>query len=150
MRLDYAFLAERASRLEDGRLVIFGGDVDAVEPAGLPAAFQSSLVARMLLEEGESAEGHEFSICVTLPDGSRTTILERRHLNAPRNIPAGMPGGAGLIVGLTIGLRQAGIYRIHLIVDGAELKALPLLVEQPPNAEQVPNDGENANATNDR
>lgn len=128
MKLDYAFLAERAAHLDDGRLVVFGGDVDLLEVGGLPIVFQTTLAARMLLEEGESPDNHSFGVALSTPDGERRVVSEGSQLNAPRTIPEGMPGGAGLIVGLTVGIRQAGIYWIHLIVDGAEVKSLPFKV----------------------
>jgi len=138
MELDYAFLAERADRLHDGRLVVFGGDADAIQPAGFPAKFQVSLVARMLLDDGENPDGHTWGVAMTSPepDGKRKALIDDQNLNGPHDIPPGMQGGAGLIVGLTIGLMRAGIYRIHLIVDGVEVKTLPLLVENPPHITQ--------------
>lgn len=153
MRLDYALLAERASRLEDGRLVVFGGDIDLIEAAGFPAAFQTSLVARMVLEDGESADGHTFGVTVTRPDETEKVVAENQHLNAPRNTPDGVRGGAGLIVGLTLGIRQAGFYKIRLIIDGIELKSLPLKVDGPPAKTEaqakVDNDNANVNEAND-
>jgi len=110
-------------------LVVFGGDVDLIEVPGFPAAFQVSLVARMVMDEGESPDGHTFGVAITTPDGTRKVVTENQHLNAPQNVAEGMSGGAGLVVGLVIGMKQPGIYRINLIVDGIELKAIPLKVE---------------------
>ena len=138
MELDYAFLAERADRLQDGRLVVFGGDADAIQPAGFPAAFQVSLVARMLLVDGENPDGHTWGVSMSPPgpEGKRSALIENQKLNGPHNLPNGMPGGAGLIVGLTIGLKRAGIYKLHLIVDGVEVKTIPLMVENPPQTQE--------------
>jgi hypothetical protein len=48
-----------------------------------------------------------------------------------------MPAGAGLVVGLTMKIAHSGIYKLHLIVDGEELKTLPLKVEVVPEKVKV-------------
>jgi hypothetical protein len=128
MELDYAFLAEKASRLDDGKLVVFGGDIDGIATARLPAPFQPTLVAKMTLEEGESRNGHVFSLECTSPSGNRVVIVKDQSLDPPPSVE-GMRSSCGLIATIGIGLKSRGIYRLHLIVDGKELKSLPVMVE---------------------
>ena len=130
MELDYAFLADRASRSQDGRLFVFGGDIDNVEAAGFPALLQCTLVARMLLYPHEDLDGHNYAIDFTSPSGERKRILEPQPLNTLRG-GGELPSGSGLTVSLTLGIRSPGHLLIHLIVDDREMKTFTVAVASP-------------------
>jgi hypothetical protein len=143
MELDYALLAEKASRLDDGRLVVFGGDIDGVTARKLPVLFETTLVAKMLVEKGEAHDGHEFGIDCTDPRGNRVSIIKSEPLGEP-DVVEGMLAAAGLIATLKIVIREAGIYRLHLIVDGKERKTFPFLVDAPERNKSEAKHDENA------
>jgi len=132
MELDYALLAEKAARLSDNRLVVFGGDVDSIESPLCPAIFQCSLAARLLLKPDEPLEGHAFSIEITSVAGERKQISEPQKLNTTRNEKyPNLAAGAALIIGMTIVFGKPGIHYLHLMVDGREVKSWPLAVNIP-------------------
>jgi len=129
MELSYAFLANTAGQLQDGRLCIFGADVDGLEATSLPFVGPPlALVARLLLRPGEPSTGHKFRVELTTPNGERLPMSEDLELNAKRSSlnPEG-PAGTSIVTNLMVGFRELGAY--HLIVDGTETLALPFFVK---------------------
>lgn len=139
MELDYAFLAERADRLHDNRLVVFGGDSDTIEAERLPALIQLNLVARFLLAPDEPLEGHGFAIEITNARGERKKAAEGQLNTARDELEPDHPSGASLIVNTVLKIGNAGTILIHLIVDGREVKTLRLRVRatNPPDTEDT-------------
>lgn len=128
MELDYAFFAERAGALSDGRLCVFGADADAIHVDAVPALFHSTLVCRFLLRPDEPLEGHAVSVDGTKPDGERSNLMTTP-LNTVRNITVPtMPSGARLLVNVFVTFSLLGIYQFHISVDGVEVKTLRLHV----------------------
>ena len=91
------------------------------------------IAIRLLADEGELAESHEFEITIGLYD-------EEEPLHRIGGLVAGQPGGAevvlpGLGVPLIVHLNIAGIplpsvgwYSVRLFVDGARLGQVPFRV----------------------
>lgn len=126
MELDYAFLADRAERLADGRLFVYGGDVDVISSTG-PVAFSCALAARFLVSPDEVDQQHTFALEISKPDGKRDELCPTGTLNTSRNsVDANEPSGAGLVVKMTLGFSVEGKYVIHVIADGKEVKSLPI------------------------
>jgi hypothetical protein len=128
MRLDYAFLADKATLTHDQKLVVLGGDIDAATVVDLPALLQITLVARLLLDAGEPPAGHTFGLDCTAAGEDRKQITQSRPLHIKQASDIGDPPAARLILDLTFVASTAGRYAFHLILDGQEMKTMPLRV----------------------
>jgi hypothetical protein len=136
MILDYVILADKATTTHDGKLVVFGGDIDSVTVSELPVMISASLVARLILEVGEATEGHNFSLECTSATGNRQVVLENRPINLTRRSEPDWPAHARLLLEIGFVVAHAGIHRFHLIVDGREMKTLNFRVSHVPQAEE--------------
>lgn len=132
MQLEYAYLANSAGFLQDGRLVVFGADIEGVETQGFPAvASNLAIVAKFWVMPDEPVEGHAVSIDITMPSGNRTTITTSEPLDTMRNRRDAMrPSAAQVIVNLVMVMEEAGNYLFHLIADGHEVKTISLYAAQ--------------------
>jgi hypothetical protein len=136
MELDYAFLAERAGRLHDGKLIVFGGDIDYLETTGLPIPLQLALVVRLTLRPDEKLEGHTFGIAVSKPDGKREGVCSNVPINTRRHpFDPKSPSGARLIFDIHMLIDAPGPRSIHIIVDGQEIKTVRFVVILSPTGE---------------
>lgn len=132
MKLEYAFFAENADRLEDGRLCIFGADFDTYQVPETPVAIQFRLVLKLSLEAGETYDGHTFGLQITNPAGERTDIGEPSSIEVARKLNATpeMTPVASMFVRLAIRFLNFGVYRIHVLVDGVEAKELRMNIDR--------------------
>ena len=140
MQLDFAFLANFAAHLQDGRLVVFGADIDGMECVGFPAlASQLVLVAKFWVFPEEPTEGHRLSIDLTKPGGQRIQLRTDEPLEAIRNQRnPDRPSAAQVTVNLMMTFDAVGIYLFHLSIDGQEVKAVPFQVSLvAPESEQA-------------
>lgn len=130
MQLEYAFLCNAASFLQDGRLVIFGADIDGMECIGFPAvASQLVLVAKFWVFSDEPIEGHTISVELTEPNSGRFALCTNEPLQAIRNLRNdAWPSSAQVTVNLTMGFTRAGTHLFHMIADGNEVKSVPFYV----------------------
>jgi hypothetical protein len=135
MQLDYAILADRATLTHDKKLVVFGGDIDSATVQELPAVLQATLVARTVLDVGESQEGHTFGLECTSASGKRQTIADNKPLNITRESEPEKPAASRLILELMFVVDHPGTHRFHLLLDGHEVKTLPFRVHVAPKAE---------------
>jgi hypothetical protein len=142
MQLEFAFLCNVANFLQDGRLVIFGADIDGMECSGLPAlASQLCLVAKFWVFPDEPTEGHTVSLELTRPDGERVQLCANQPLEAIRNRrDDARPSSAQVTLVLMINFEAAGTYQFHLSADGTEMKTVPFYVAVVPQAEERHND----------
>jgi hypothetical protein len=131
MELNYALLADKASRLYDGKLVIFGGDIDQVNVGMVPAIAQISLVARVTCSAGEGLDGNTFGIECTPPVGDKIIVAANQAMERFGEEKR----STRLIVDLVIAFSSAGTHLIHLLMNGQELTTLPLDVKLTPNTE---------------
>lgn len=128
MELDYALLAERADRLHDQRLVVFGGDADQVEVAGFPAMAHLTLVARFWLFPNEPLENHVFAVEITMPSGERR-LAGKSVLNTKRNeSEPDQPSAASVLANLILKIAKPGVAIFHLLMDGREVKTMRVRV----------------------
>lgn len=132
MRLVYAYFANSAGHLTDGRLCVFGADFDGVSVVQFPALLPPfCLVAKFELAPSEALEGHTFRLEMTKPNGERQAISENSCLNTSRNPRRPeLPAYAHLILTLTLGLDEGGDYLIHVVADNADAASLPFYVTQ--------------------
>jgi hypothetical protein len=136
MLLDYVILADKATVAHDGKLIVFGGDIDSVTVPELPVGIGVCLVARLVLEVGESIEGHEFSLDATSATGNRQKVLDTKPINLTRQSEPDWPAHARLLFELGFVVSHAGVHKFHLIVDGKEIKTINFRVNHVPQEEK--------------
>jgi hypothetical protein len=125
MELEYAFLADRADRLHDDRLVVFGGDIDKATVSSFPALFRTTLVARLRLHPEEALEGHVLGLECTSPEGKRLTLAKDVPITTIRNPDeAAQPSAARILIELTVVVGLPGPHLLHIMLDQQEVKSL--------------------------
>ena len=145
MQLDFAFLAQYADYVTDGRMAIFGAGIDGVESSVVPfQAHPMCLVAKFLIAEEDAARSHFYRIEVIGPNGSRKLMLEDQALNTAVEPRGRYPGGSNLIVNLNINFMNIGLYNLCLMLDGEDVKQLPINVSHIPSLETLAKQGEEA------
>lgn len=128
MKLAYALLAMNAGRLQDGKLCIWGADIDTVLVDSVPAQVSFTVVAKFHLYPDEPLEGHTFQFDLTRL-GERKQIAEPMPLNTKRNtLDNDEPSGASVLVHTACEISAVGKHAIHVLVDGHEVTALPFYV----------------------
>lgn len=130
MQLLYAFFAEKADRLTDERLCIFGADSDTVEASRFPATFELALIIKLALLPDEPLEGHHYSIAVTNPAGKRVEMTQTPNPVKTKRNPYDptLPSGASILINLGVKFDTPGCHQFHIVVDGNELRSVPLYV----------------------
>jgi len=71
----FAFLANVAELLMDGRLVVIGPDIDGFMCSQIPIGAQLSFVAKLIFAAEEVSQSHTFSIEYAKPDGTRVPLV---------------------------------------------------------------------------
>jgi hypothetical protein len=132
MNLVFAFLANDAGHLQDGRLCVFGAGVDVIKSNVFPTAQVSfSLVAMMRLMPDEPTVGHFFDLEVDAATGRKQKLSEREPVNTSRNkLLPDKPSGAYIVVSILMAFEEPGEYVFHLSVDGTTRCSIPLYVVQ--------------------
>jgi hypothetical protein len=132
MKLAYAIFAENADRLSDGRVCIFGGDVDTFTVSQTPATIPFMLVVKLVADDDESLEGHFFGLDVENPEGKRTRIGGDSDMpvrfNKRVSEASGVPPIAHLYIKLIINFLNPGMYYFRIYTDGAEAARLPVFI----------------------
>jgi len=135
MELTCAMLAAYAELAQDGKLSMISGDLDTVHVVGtFPATAGTPLylVVKLVFPANECGQNYQCRIELIRPDGD---ILE-----APENVitpPAPAPNFTFTKVGFIlvffgITFPSAGEYRIRVLIDGVEIKSLPLRLDAAP------------------
>ena len=98
----FAFFAQSAGYLKDGRLCIFGADFDSIEASEFPLpAVPFTFVAKLSLNPSEPLEGHTFRVDHIAPEGNRTPLSKDAPLKTKRN-PRNPQNAAGAALVLTL------------------------------------------------
>ncbi len=116
--------------MKDDRFVMIGADIEVIEACELPVAPPPLfLAAKLLLMPDEPEEGHWFRVDISGPQAERKPISGDKSIQSRRDrrFPA-RPTGCNIIAPVNLVFETAAEYRLHLIVDGTELKVIPLLV----------------------
>ena len=136
MELAYAFLAERADRLQDGRLVVFGGDADSIQVTLFPFLLTASLVVKATLNPDEPLEGHTLAVDITGSDGVRHNVMKAVPISTTRNqMDPQQASGANVIVNMSLKIDGPGHKQIHVVIDGSEVRKLSLWISQTEKAD---------------
>lgn len=130
LQMSYAFLAESGQFTPDGKLWVLGGDIDTLIAHDFPLVYPSlTLLVKLLVPEEDALNDHRLRAYLTGPGNEETgretdfmftTPLEQAQVAQP-NV------GFALAFQL-LRFEQAGAYAFHIVVDGHELKILPLNV----------------------
>ncbi len=128
MKLAYAFLANSAERTADGRLWLAGADLDAFQASSLPVTGRFVLVAKVEFDVSEIGR-HDFSLAMTGTTGEKKPLMSSQKklhvVGDERKQPV-----AKILLNLATSFEAFGKYAVHVIVDGVDLAAVPLEVQQ--------------------
>lgn len=136
MELDFAFLAEKAGSSTDGKMFCFGAGIDAMIVVGIqfPVPLPPfSLVARFIVQPHELNERHVFQIQIENPKGefadksSPAPIITKKD-----DYDESQPTGAIVTANMHVVAMNPGLYRFHVLLDGKDIKLLPLRVISEP------------------
>jgi hypothetical protein len=146
MKLSYAYLAEKAERLQDGRLCVFGADIDIIEVPQVPFPFMATMVVRFSVAPDEPLEDHTISVDLILPEGERKSLVKQMAVNTMRNqADPSLPSAASILAQLGIVFGAPGLYRFNIFADGDEVISLPLSIHVAEETTNVPSpSGESA------
>lgn len=141
MKLEFAILAENADRLEDGKLVIFGGDFNFFQVSKVPAAIPFYLVCKFSEKFGESPSGHKFILEIENPAGERKPMaLNGIEIGFGESAHPELPSIAHVFTRLIVQFMAVGLYSLYVMVDGNEMARIPVRVDLQPTAENVPSE----------
>ena len=141
MELDYAFLAD-AAQAERGKLHVLGGDIDRIWSKNFPFRHPHiTLIAKFILEPGELDRVHKLEIFLMDADGKKV-IAANAEISASRNLQNESWRRQGVLLPplniVNMQFDSAGEYSFELVVDGRNMKSLPLRiisqVEEPAGA----------------
>jgi hypothetical protein len=139
MELTFAFLADAADLSADGRLHVLGADYDALLCESFPVVIPSVvLVAKLSVAPAELDQRHVARVELSHPNGQRIVLVDDVPMTTSSNrLRPGKPSGSTLILSMGfVHLPEPGDYGVHLLVDGREMKTLPLLLASPESASE--------------
>jgi hypothetical protein len=131
MQLSFAFLANVAEVLKDGRLLAIGIDFDTIFCGQFPIIAPVTLVVKINLDPSEISKSHTLAIEVTRPNGKRESLGPEQSFTIKANpIDASRPSGSAIIATIGFNFESAGEYLFHVLINGIEFKSLSLDVKQ--------------------
>jgi hypothetical protein len=133
MELAFAFLAEKAEHSEAKQLWVAAADFDRLTALALPAKSQFCIVLKLRISPEDLGRRHTVRFEHTEPRGQRSRLTEDTEFRtAPDPEVPGRATGASIIGNIGVVLNEPGEHTFHVIIDGHEIKSLPLLVEVKP------------------
>lgn len=135
MQVEFAFLADAAQISTDGKLYVLGAGIDQINVPEIPALIVSIfLVVKLGLQPTECDRPHTLEVLEWDPDGKPVIqplsipFSASRHPSKPTH---------QVFVQLLANMvnqrfERPGEFGFYIIVDGIQLKAIPLLVQQIP------------------
>jgi len=128
MKVAFAFLCNFVDRLQDGRVVIVGADLDTVEAGSFPSSVPLALVATLIAPDGESNGDRRLRVEVTVPGGERRPVSEDRLIHAVRRSDGTLAYQFAATLSMTF--ERPGGYAFHVIESNNEMATIPLTVCQ--------------------
>jgi hypothetical protein len=125
----FAFLANSAELLADGRLVVIGPDIDQLFCVQIPTSAQLSFVVKLIFAAEESSRSHTVAIEYAKPDGTRARLTQSIPLSLrlnPGNPAADVKTAVVAVLGLN--LDAPGGYTFYVMVDEQDAVNRPLNV----------------------
>ena len=127
MQFSFAFLANVAEILIDGRIMAIGMDFDGIFCPQFPITVPLILVTKIKLDPSEINLQHKCVIEITRPNGKRELLGTENTFDAKANpIDPNLPGGTAIIIKMGVNFESAGLHLFHVLIDGEEVKSLPL------------------------
>jgi hypothetical protein len=134
MRLNFAFLAQAAELVPDGRFFVLGGGIDRITIPSFPGVIPSlALVAELLFSGDEYAQPYPVRVTVTRPDGKVQDLGEILVLS-PRAEPEWPERGrtAHLVCQINSFLIPLpGIYEFQFSIHDQHLGEFSVRIAQP-------------------
>lgn len=135
MNVSLAFLADAATVHPDGKLSALGLGVDTINTTTFPTQVPSlAVVVKVEFSPTECDRQHVIEVVPLDADGKLFSNPLRQPVTPPRNaVDPTLPSGAQAILNyLMLQFTKAGAYAFSIIVDGREVKSLPLRVVMAP------------------
>ena len=128
MQLEFAVLCQYAGHLPDRQFVVVGPALASVNATALPGGSSVSLAATVRLRSDES-RAHTFRVDATGPGDRRFTVASEQPLPIEVNESASKSTTiCNLAVPLGAAVDSPGQYLLHLVIDGQDVRTLPLAV----------------------
>jgi len=131
MRFEYAFFAQGADVVE-GRLHVFGGDINSLTVPTLPARAQIAIVVKFVAEPDENgvvlARGHRLFLQFVRPQKSPETLIAEQDFSAQARSDNKV-SGAAIIANCGFQFDEAGEHRVNIFLDDNLVHSLPLYIE---------------------
>jgi hypothetical protein len=128
MQLEFAVLCDYAGHLPDRHFVVVGPALDSITVSSPSAVTSLSLAATVRLRPEESGH-HTFRVDATEPAGRRFAVASEQPLLVESTTSAVESTGiCNLAVPLGAAFDSPGDYLLHLVIDGQDIKTLPLSV----------------------
>jgi hypothetical protein len=134
MEISFMMLARYAELSQDGKISMLSGDIDTVRVQGnLPLVSGSPLclIAKLAFPANECGRRYVSRVQLVTPDGGALDVGERP-IDTPPPAPGRLTKVAFVLYMSGLPLPAAGEYAFRLLVDGVEVKRLPLYVEVVP------------------
>jgi hypothetical protein len=133
----FAFLANVAELLVDGRLVVIGPDIEGLNCSQIPIGVQLAFVAKLIFAAEEVSQSHTITIECARPDGTRAPISTPVPLGLRVN-PEHPDNDAKAVVVAAIGITfdVPGKYTFYAMVDqeAVAIRSLNIALIPPSNA----------------
>lgn len=127
MQFSFAFFANVAEILRDGRILAIGMDIEGIICPQFPITVPLILIVKIKLDPSEINLQHKCVIEITRPNGKREPLGIENPFDAKANpMDPNLPGSTAIIVTMGTNFDSAGEHLFHILIDGEEVKSLPL------------------------
>jgi hypothetical protein len=132
-KLDFLVVGDHV-RPDSGVFNILAAGVDRIFTE-VPGAVFLGLAGRVTFDREEASNRHVADVRITGPDG-KTVLQVRGEMAATLapDVPEDWPIQTGLGLNLLVPFQEHGVHTLSLVVDGEELKVIPLIVGPPQEA----------------
>lgn len=134
MKLDTLILAD-AVAIADGKCFVHGGGFTRYDIAYLPAPIPISVLARLLIEEGDYEEPHHLTFSLFGPTGELNVPPVGVQAIPPPDIPT-LAEGEEPVHQVSVDIPaiavRTGVYRFEMTIDGTLARTLefPVLINE--------------------
>lgn len=130
MQPSFAFLANYADVLRDGRLMAVGIDFEGVVCPQIPIVVPVMLVVKIKVDPSETDQSFTLGIEITRPGGKRESLgVERPFLVRANSNNPNHPSGSAMIAAIGLSVESEGEHLFHVLINGTEFKTLPLDIQ---------------------
>jgi hypothetical protein len=133
MEIEFAFLADAAQAPSGSKLYVLGGGIDELAASAFPAIHpQMVLVLKLKVHPTECNRPHKLEVEFWDPDGRRLGPAISGEFAAQRDeTNPTRPRFVQLLFNIAgLQLPAPGDYDFHIVVDGQQMKTVPLYVYQ--------------------